>query len=71
MIVLCHIHFEAHHFWEFCDGSFLIVLARPCSNFASPSAKIFALVPAFVAFWYADKPVTALGSGGIQKKKIF
>ena len=32
--------FEAHHFWEFCDGSFLIVLARPCSNFASLSAKI-------------------------------
>ena len=40
MIVLSHIHFEAHHFWEFCDGSFLIVLARPCSNFASLSAKI-------------------------------
>ena len=40
MIVLSHIHFEAYHFWEFCDGSFLIVLARPCSHFTSLSAKI-------------------------------
>ena len=32
MIVLFHIQFEAHHFWEFCGGSFLIVLAGPCSN---------------------------------------
>ena len=69
MIKLSHIHFEAHHFWEFCDGSFMIVLARPCFNFASiPFCQNFALVPAFVAFWYADKPITALGSasGGFQ-----
>ena len=66
MIVLSHNHFEAHHLWEFCDGSFLIVLARLCSIFASLSAKILPWSLAFVAFWYADKPITALGSGGFQ-----
>ena len=38
-------HTGAHHFWEVCDGCFLVVFAGPCSPFASLSSCLILLGP--------------------------
>ena len=44
------IHTGAHHFWDICDGCFLVVLAGPCSPFASFSSCQMLLGPGFCCF---------------------